>query len=728
MNSYITQIKMSLLLTTRNRAAFIFGYGMPVAFFFLFGSMGGASAANSIVGMVLTIGVLGSGFFGAAMIAVINREQNILRRFKVAPISPGPILMAGMVASMVMYMPVALLLLTLANRVYHVPFPTQWPSLFLFMACGAAAFCALGNMIAAVVNSMQEAQVVINLFYLPMLMLSGATIPITSLPNWVQILSQFMPSAYFITGVQSILRGRETFVDNLSSAGALGLTAAIGTLLAWKLFRWEKNEKMKASAKGWLAAALGPFIVLGVYQGYAKTNIERAKVLQRDQARSRIWLIHDARIFIGDGSIIERGSVLVKNGKIERIFSGDAPEAKSLDAEAIEAAGKTLLPGFIDTHVHLGSPGIYTRDSFKDTDAAIDRELAAYLYSGVTAVRSLGDNMQDMLKHRTNIASGSKLGAELFTVGPMFTAADGHGTEYIKYVPEPYRQTAMEQSVRLPQSAEEARKQVAELKTQGVDGIKAILEGGAGELRVNRLDSRLVLAIGEAARAARLPLAVHTGAVKDAEDAIAAGATTIEHGSMSEVIPDTVFLHMKAAGVAYDPTLAVVEALDAFVHNRTSPLDRPLVRQVTPVAQLEEAKRAFASPEIGQMRKGYSMYAFTYEKAKQNLQAAYRAGVTLAPGTDAGNPMMVHGPGLHRELQLWVEAGVPPIVALQAATINAARVLRVDNRMGAVKPGLEANLLLVDGNPMEDIAATERISSVLFKGEWLNRGKLFDQK
>ena len=97
-------------------------------------------------------------------------------------------------------------------------------------------------------------------------------------------------------------------------------------------------------------------------------------------------------------------------------------------------------------------------------------------------------------------------------------------------------------------------------------------------------------------------------------------------------------------------------------------------------------------------------------------------------GTDAGNPMMVHGPGLHRELQLWVEAGVPPAFALQAATLNAARVLRADDRLGTVKPGIEANLLLVDGNPLEDVAATERISSVLFKGEWLNRGKLFDQK
>src|SRR5262249_22002728 len=163
---------------------------------------------------------------------------------------------------------------------------------------------------------------------------------------------------------------------------------------------------------------------MGAYQAYAKTNIERAKLLMRDQARTRTWLIHDARIFVGDGSVIDRGSVLVRNGKIERIFTGDAPEAKSLDAETIEAAGKTLLPGLIDTHVHLGAPGIFPRldgkatDSKPNPDDPIDHELAAYLYSGVTAVRSLGDSLQDMLKHRAAIASGSKLGAELFAVGP----------------------------------------------------------------------------------------------------------------------------------------------------------------------------------------------------------------------------------------------------------------------------------------------------------------------
>ena len=88
---------------------------------------------------------------------------------------------------------------------------------------------------------------------------------------------------------------------------------------------------------------------------------------------------------------------------------------------------------------------------------------------------------------------------------------------------------------------------------------------------------------------------------------------------------------------------------------------------------------------------------------------------------------MFHGSSLHRELQLWVQAGIPAPVALQAATWNGARLLRADTRFGAIRKGLEANLLLVDGNPLEDIAATERISLVVFKGERVHRAALFEQ-
>src|SRR5678815_4931420 len=106
----------------------------------------------------------------------------------------------------------------------------------------------------------------------------------------------------------------------------------------------------------------------------------------------------------------------------------------------------------------------------------------------------------------------------------------------------------------------------------------------------------------------------------------------------------------------------------------------------------------------------------------------YGAGVTLVAGSGAGNPLVVHGPGVHRELQLWVEAGVPPAAALQGATYNAARLLHADQRIGLIRKGYEASLLLVDGNPLQDISATERISTVFFEGERVNRADLFDQK
>ena len=128
------------------------------------------------------------------------------------------------------------------------------------------------------------------------------------------------------------------------------------------------------------------------------------------------------------------------------------------------------------------------------------------------------------------------------------------------------------------------------------------------------------------------------------------------------------------------------------------------------------------------MRTGLAKYPVSMEICGQNLLAAMRAGVTLATGTDSGNPTLFHGPAIHHELQLWIEAGIPPAVALQAATYNGAQLLRAADRMGLIKQGYEANLLLVDGNPLKEIAVTERISMVMFKGERVDRSDLFDQQ
>jgi imidazolonepropionase-like amidohydrolase len=108
--------------------------------------------------------------------------------------------------------------------------------------------------------------------------------------------------------------------------------------------------------------------------------------------------------------------------------------------------------------------------------------------------------------------------------------------------------------------------------------------------------------------------------------------------------------------------------------------------------------------------------------------AAWKAGALLVTGSDAGRPLTLHGATIQREVELWVEAGIPPAVALQAATYNAARLLGVSDRIGLIREGHDANLLLVDGNPLKEIKQIESIQSVIFKGERISRAELFDQE
>ena len=191
------------------------------------------------------------------------------------------------------------------------------------------------------------------------------------------------------------------------------------------------------------------------------------------------------------------------------------------------------------------------------------RELAAYLYSGVTTVRSVGDGLDIALKVRSTVNGGEALGAELFTCGPLFTAAGGHGTEYFKGLPANVRANIEKQFTRLPTSADQAQQQVDELKKQGVDCMKAILEAGAGGRVYNRLDTGVFDAVARAAHADDLPLAVHTGDARDVADAVQAQANSIEHGSFREAIPDALFEQMAKQGTFYDPTLSVGEAFES---------------------------------------------------------------------------------------------------------------------------------------------------------------------
>ena len=324
-------------------------------------------------------------------------------------------------------------------------------------------------------------------------------------------------------------------------------------------------------------------LLLGIYQAHSRESIVKSKLLARQFEQSRTLLIRGARIFVGDGRVIESGAVLVKNGKIEHVYEGEAPDPKQLRAEAVEAAGKTILPGLIDVHVHLSSARrILAIAEAYATEKTMPRALAAYLYSGITAVKSVGDPLDDILKTRSLVNSGERLGAELFAVGPMFTAKGGHGTEYLRFVPEAYRKFAEAQIVRTPATAEEARQQVDALKTTGVDGIKAILETGQSGYVFERMDTAVFRAVAAEARAKSLPIVVHTGDSRDVADALNAGVDGIEHGSSRDEIPVALFNQMKADGVTYDPTLSAWEGFIDVANGNMEPLERPLVLQAAP--------------------------------------------------------------------------------------------------------------------------------------------------
>jgi imidazolonepropionase-like amidohydrolase/ABC-type multidrug transport system permease subunit len=731
MKSYKALIALDVKLALRQKSVIFFNYLFPLIFFFIFGQAMHAergAAMTIVIAMVLIIGILGNGLFGAGIRAVQEREANILRRYKVTPITPAPLLIASVVTGWLLYMPNVILIFSLAHFLYGMPWPQSFGSILLFITIAVAGFRSIGLILASVVNSMQESQLLVQLIYLPMLFLSGATFPLAMFPPWLLTITQFVPATYMVVGLQGMLLRNEGIAANIQPALALMLTAFVGLFISYKLFRWEKEEKIRASAKLWLAAVLTPFLLLGLWQMHTRTGIAKTKMLNRQLSRSETYLIRGARIFVGDGKVIENGSVLIRAGKIAEVYEGEGPDPKTLKAETIEAAGKTILPGLIDVHVHLGAPGGFYPDMSKyDADKSMRRNLAAYLYSGVTTVRSVGDVLDAVLKVRATVGSGEVLGADLLTCGPLFTAAGGHGTEYFKQLPPNVRENLQKQFTRIPTSVIQADQQVDELKNQGVDCIKAVLEAGAGGRVYNRLDTAIFNAIAQQAHADSLPLAVHTGDARDVADAVHAHANSIEHGSFREKIPDALFVQMAKEGIAYDPTLSVVEAFKEFAAGRAGLLKRSLVQQVGPAELLSGTEEALNSPETESLRKTLAQYPMDMRIAIDNLMRAHEHGVQLVTGTDAGNFLVIHGPTVQHELQLWVQAGIPAAVALQAATLNAARLLRAENRIGSIRAGADADLLVVDGNPLEDITATERISLVVLKGERVDRSELLDQ-
>ena len=225
MKAYKALIAIDLKLALRNRSVIFFNYLFPLAFFFIFGqAMHGerGAAITMVIAMVLIIGILGNGLMGAGIRAVQEREANILRRYKVTPITPAPLLVASVVTGWILYMPNVILILSLAHFLYGMPWPQSMGSILLFVTIAIVGFRAVGLILASVVNSMQESQLIVQLIYLPMLFLSGATFPLSMFPLWLLTVTQFLPATYMVIGIQGMLLRNEGIAANIRAGAGSG--------------------------------------------------------------------------------------------------------------------------------------------------------------------------------------------------------------------------------------------------------------------------------------------------------------------------------------------------------------------------------------------------------------------------------------------------------------------------------------------------------------------------
>ena len=277
MRAYLALFKNNMRLTLRDRSVLFFNYLFPLIFFFAFAELFHAGTGGGIayfVSTVLTMGILGNGLWGAGMRSVQEREANILRRFKVTPISPLPILVAAMVSGWLLYLPVLVLLVGLAHFLYAMPLPQNWFSLFLMASLGVCALRAIGLILAAVTNTMQEATIAIQLLYMPMLFLSGATIPAAMLPNWAQTVAQFMPASYLVTGFQGIFFRNQNLLRQRAGRGRAACSpwcSAPFSPCSSSAGRRKRKSSRARSSGCWPCSRRSS--CMGCYQAYSKEHI-----------------------------------------------------------------------------------------------------------------------------------------------------------------------------------------------------------------------------------------------------------------------------------------------------------------------------------------------------------------------------------------------------------------------------------------------------------------------
>jgi ABC-2 type transport system permease protein len=264
---------MRIQLTLRNKMFVFFSVIMPFGFFFLYAGVFAKGIPRDVqyfLGPVISLAVMGS-FWGLSAALVTFREQGILRRFHVTPVTASDMLASSIVANYVLTLPTVAIELLFAKVIFHVPSFGNILSLVSLVTVGVVSFASMGLVVASVTNTMQETQVLNQLIWLPLIFLSGATMPLPFLPDVAQKFSVFLPATYLVWGLQDAIFRSEAISDLWVAVLALGVWAILTFFVAAQLFRWEPESKIPRNAKLWAAATALPFLFLGFWENQAGT-------------------------------------------------------------------------------------------------------------------------------------------------------------------------------------------------------------------------------------------------------------------------------------------------------------------------------------------------------------------------------------------------------------------------------------------------------------------------
>jgi ABC-2 type transport system permease protein len=268
LRNFATLTRMRIQLTLRNRMFLFFTVLMPFAFFFLYAGVfakGQPIVVKFFFGPVISLTVMGS-FWGLSAALVMFREQGILRRFHVTPVTASDMLASSIVANYVLMFPTVLIEFFFARYIFHVTHFGDLLAAFILISVGTISFASLGLVVASVTNTMQETQVINQLLWLPLIFLSGATFPLAFLPKVVQNVSLFLPATYLVQGLQRAIFNSIPIWQLGVQVGSLAFWAILTFFLSTQLFRWEPEVKVPRKAKLLVLATAIPFLLLGLWE------------------------------------------------------------------------------------------------------------------------------------------------------------------------------------------------------------------------------------------------------------------------------------------------------------------------------------------------------------------------------------------------------------------------------------------------------------------------------